>query len=181
MMTRNFHTPVFPYSSRDWFCVRTKPKQERVAAAQLARLAGVEVFAPRIRFRRNTKRGRVWFEEALFPGYIFARFNFEMQVRLVSSTYGVRGLVRFDGECATVPEDLIETLRAERIDDAPIVIEEPSVKVGDEAVVTDGALYGLQAVVTQVLSGGERVKILMDMMGTEIEAEIAASRLEAVA
>ncbi len=164
-----------------WLCVRTQPKREAVAAGQLKLLDGVEVFCPRIRFRRNTKRGKVWFEEAMFPGYVFARFDFFEKSRAVSSAVGVRGLVRFRGECATVPDLMIETLQAERFDDGPIVIEEPTVKVGDEALVTDGALMGLRAVITQVLSGGERVKVLMDMMGTAIEAEVATSSLEAVA
>ena len=167
--------------SNSWLCVRTQPKREHIATGQLELLDGVEVFCPRIRFRRNTKRGKVWFEEALFPGYIFARFDFVEKVRAVSAAYGVRGLVRFHGECATVPDLMIETLQAERFEDGPIMVEEPAVKVGDEAVVTDGALMGLRAVITQVLSGGERVKVLMDMMGTAIEAEVAASSLEAVA
>ena len=168
-------------STDDWVCVRTQPKREAIAAGQLKALEGVEVFCPRIRFRRKTKRGKVWFEEALFPGYLFARFDFKESVRAVSSAYGVRGLVRFHEAYATVPNAMVEILRAERVNEEPIVIEEPSVKVGDEAVVTDGALIGLHAVITQVLSGGDRVKILMDMMGTAIEAEIATEILEPVA
>ncbi|MBI9020402.1 MAG: hypothetical protein JEZ10_04010 [Verrucomicrobia bacterium] len=164
-----------------WRCVRTQPKREHIAAGQLERLEGVEVFAPRIRFKRRTPRGRVWFEESLFPGYIFARFDAFENLRMVSSAVGVRGLVRFAGECAVVPDFMIETLRTERFDEGPVVIEAPVVKVGDEAVVIGGALLGLRAVVTQVLSGGERIKILMDMMGTAIEAEVAANSLEVVA
>ncbi len=171
----------FSNSQFPWVCVRTQTRREPVAAGQLELLNGVEVFCPRIRFRRNTRRGKVWFEEAMFPGYIFVRFDFAEMVRAVSSAVGVRGLVRFRGECARVPDSMIEMLRAERFDEGPVVIEEPAVQVGDEAVVTDGALMGLRAVITQVLSGGERVKVLMDMMGTAIEAEIEAGSLEAVA
>lgn len=164
-----------------WICVRTQPKREHIAAGQLKLLEGVEVFCPRIRFRRKTKRGKVWFEEALFPGYLFARFDLTEMGRMVSAAYGVRGLVRFAGECARVPHAMVELLRAERVNEEPIVIEEPGVKVGDEAVMTEGALMGLHAVITQVLSGGERVKVLMDMMGTAIEAEVAADQLEPMA
>jgi len=163
-----------------WYCVRTQPKREAVAASQIA-ARGVEVFAPRIRFRRRTPRGRVWFEESLFPGYIFARFDFEM-FRAVSSAVGVRGLVRFAGECAVVPEAMIELLREEMASAKTIVIQdEPSVKVGDEAVVAEGSLMGLRAVITKVMPGGERVKILLDMMGTAIEAEVSLNTLEKVA
>jgi transcriptional antiterminator RfaH len=166
-------------SSFPWRCVKTQPKREHIAAGQLERLEGMEVFAPRIRFRRRTPRGKVWFEESLFPGYIFARFDLPMQ-RAVSSAVGVRGLVKFAGECAVVPNSMIEQLWTDSAE--PIVIpDEPDVKEGDEAVVAEGSLMGLKAVITRVMPGGERVKVLLDMMGTAVEAEVPVDTLEKVA
>ena len=162
-----------------WLCVRTQPKREHIAAGQLGRLAGVEVFCPRIRFQRNTKRGKVWFEEALFPGYLFARFDVLTMLRTVSGTYGVQGLVRFAGECAQVPDFVVDSLRSEA--SGIIVIREPALKPGDTAMMAEGAMRGLRAVVTQVLPGGERVKILMELMGTTVEAEVPIEALEPAA
>ncbi len=162
-----------------WYCVRTQTKREHIAAGQLERLAGIEVFCPRIRFQRNTKRGKVWFEEALFPGYLFARFDMSTMLRAVSSAYGVRGLVRFAGECAQVPDFVMSTLRSAA--DGVVVIKEPTLKTGDKAMISEGAMRGLRAVVTQVLPGGERVKILMDLMGTAVEAEVPMDALEPAA
>ncbi len=166
-------------SKSPWLCVRTQLKREHIAAGQLGRLAEVEVFCPRIRFQRNTKRGKVWFEEALFPGYLFARFDIPAMLRAVSGTYGVQGLVRFAGECAPVPDLVVDSLRRE----APgvIVIREPALKPGDTAMMAEGAMRGLRAVVTQVLPGGERVKILMELMGTSVEAEVPVEALEPAA
>lgn len=160
--------------------MRTQPKREHIAAGQLQRLEGVEVFCPRIRFQRRMPRGRVWFEEALFPGYLFARFDPSLMLRAVSSAYGVRGLVRFRGECARVPDFAVEMLRADMAD-GPVIIKDPALKPGDEAVVAGGALRGLRAVITQVLPGGERVKILMELMGTAVEAEVSVDALEKAA
>src|ERR1035437_7163225 len=56
-----------------WFCVRSQPKHEHIAAAHLKREPGIEVYLPRVRFKRATRRGPVWFTEALFPNYLFAR------------------------------------------------------------------------------------------------------------
>jgi transcriptional antiterminator RfaH len=159
-----------------WYCVRTQPKREHIAAGQLELLEGVEVFAPRIRFKRRTPRGKVWFEESLFPGYIFARFD-PLMLRAVSAAVGVRGLVKFAGVCAVVPASVVEMLRTDS--KAPIVIpDEPSVKEGDEAVVAEGSLMGLKAVITQVMPGGERVKVLLELMGTAVEAEVPVDTLE---
>lgn len=42
-----------------WFCVRARPKHEHIAAARL-REAGLEVFLPRLRFKKGSVRGPVW-------------------------------------------------------------------------------------------------------------------------
>jgi transcriptional antiterminator RfaH len=162
-----------------WLCVRTQPKREHIAARRLELLPDVEVFCPRIRFQRNTKRGKVWFEEALFPGYLFARFNISTMLRAVSGAYGVRGMVRFAGECAQIPDFVVDALRKEA--NGTVVIPQPALKAGDVAVMAEGAMRGLRAVVTQVLPGGERVKILMDLMGTAVEAEVPTEALEPAA
>ncbi len=164
-----------------WYCIRTQTKREHIAVGQLSRLESVEVFCPRIRFRRNTKRGKVWFEEALFPGYLFARFDFNTLFRAVSATVGVRGMVRFDGECAQIPDFVVEALRAEMANGPVILVKEPELKAGDRAVMADGAMRGLSALITQVLPGGERVKILLELMGTAVEAEVPIEALESAA
>jgi transcriptional antiterminator RfaH len=169
----------FPIPAAAWYCVRTQTKREHIAAGQLELLEGVEVFCPRIRFRRNTKRGKVWFDEALFPGYLFARFDFQKMFRAVSAAVGVRGLVRFAGECAQVPDYVIETLRTEK--DGTVVIPETGLKAGDRAVMTEGAMRGLPALITQILPGGERVRILMELMGTMAAAEVPIEALEPAA
>src|ERR1700748_1946643 len=76
-------------------CVKTQSKREHIAAAALRQNAEVEVFLPRIRFKKNTSRGPAWFTEALFPNYLFARFNFHTCLRYVHHARGVRGVVHF--------------------------------------------------------------------------------------
>ena len=66
-----------------WFCVRTQPKHEHIAAAGLQRRLNVNCFAPRLRYRKMTRRGAVWFVEAMFPGYLFAEFVYLEQRRRV--------------------------------------------------------------------------------------------------
>ena len=76
-----------------WFCIRSQPKYEHLAAAHLQREPGFEVYLPRIRFKRATRRGPVWFTEALFPNYLFARFDPAACLRRVCHARGVRGVV----------------------------------------------------------------------------------------
>jgi transcriptional antiterminator RfaH len=66
--------------------LRTLPKQEHIAAAQLRHQSSdVEVFLPRVRYRRTTRRGPAWVTEALFLNYLFARFDLVNSLRLVQA------------------------------------------------------------------------------------------------
>ena len=159
-----------------WYCVRTVTKSEHLAAGRLRRLEGVETFCPRIRFRRATRRGPVWFIEALFPSYLFARFDLTPLLKAVLYTPGVRGVVRFGERCAELPAATIAALRAE-MQEGDLRVVNPEIRTGDTATVIDGPLKGLEAVVTQVLPARDRVRILLDFLGRAMETEIVAAAL----
>src|ERR1035441_3647403 len=72
----------------NWFCLRTQSKHEHIAAVHLRKMDGVGVFLPRIRFQRNTRQGLAWVTEALFPGYLFARFDWHDSLRQVQAAHG---------------------------------------------------------------------------------------------
>src|SRR5579859_1328713 len=94
-----------------WFCVRTHPKHEHIAAAQLRREPDVEVFLPRIRYRRPTRCGPAWVTEALFRDYLFARFEPAAALRRVHHARAVSGVVRFGDHCPSIPDSIITDLQ----------------------------------------------------------------------
>jgi len=159
-----------------WYCVRTAAKSEHLAADRLRRLEGVETFCPRIRFRRPTRRGAVWFVEALFPGYLFARFDLASSLRYVIHTMGVRGVVRFGDRAAEMPETTMRALRDE-VGADELRVFDPDLRPGDHAAVIDGPLKGLEAVVRQVLPAGDRVRILLTFLGQPLETDVSRSSL----
>jgi transcriptional antiterminator RfaH len=159
-----------------WFCLRTQPKHEKIAAGLLRSRAGLEVFSPVVRFQRATLRGKKWFEEALFPCYIFARFAYQTQHRLVGSSMGVTKIVGFGGLPAVVDEDVIGELRHYVQDNETIEIV-PEIIPGDEVTVLDGPFRGLRAVVTRIMPAKERVAVLLDLLGTQREVEVTAARV----
>src|ERR1700741_2584738 len=154
-----------------WFCLRSQPKHEHIAAAHLRILQGVTVFCPRIRFKRVTRQGSVWVTEAMFPGYLFAHFGLAEMHRQVRYAHGVSGIVRFADRYPTIDEGALEQLRAHT---GHSEVKERSYKIsqGDDVRIVEGAFAGLEAVVVQVLPAKERVKILMDFLGRKIEAEV---------
>src|SRR6516164_5485976 len=74
-----------------WFCLRAQPKREHIAAACLRQMSEVEVFCPRVRLRKRTNRGLVWFVGSMFAGYLFSRFKYVTSHRQVSRVYCING------------------------------------------------------------------------------------------
>src|SRR2546426_15352 len=112
-------------ASPAWFPLRTQPRHEHIAAGHLKEQPGIEVYLPRIRFKRSTRRGPVWFTEALFPNYLFARFDLAGSMRLVRHIQGVRGIVHFGNQWPTIADTVIEELRATVGAEEVHVISEP--------------------------------------------------------
>src|SRR5258708_23101161 len=94
-----------------WYCLRSQPKHEHIAAAHVRILEGVTVFCPRIRFKRATRQGIVWVTEAMFPGYLFARFELAKIHLRVRYAHGVSGIVRFADRYPTIDEEALAQLR----------------------------------------------------------------------
>src|SRR5436309_12894864 len=107
-----------------WFCLKTQPKHEHIAAGTLRRQLEILCFSPRLRFRRATRRGAVWFVEAMFPGYLFAEFVYSRQHRQVEYSPGIQGLVRFGDQIATLDSNTIANLR-QTADEEEIVTYNP--------------------------------------------------------
>lgn len=159
-----------------WFCLKTQPKHEKLAAQFLRSKADLEVFCPMLRFQRATLTGKKWFEEALFPGYIFGKFPYLTHYRLVSAAMGVTKIVSFGGQPSVVPEEIIQGLREFARDNETVELA-PEIVPGDEVAVMGGPFKGLQAVVTRVMPSKQRVALLLEMLGTQREIEVTMDKV----
>jgi transcriptional antiterminator RfaH len=154
-----------------WYCARTKPKHEHIAAAGLARRLGLEVFLPRMRLERATRRGVVRVVEQLFHCYVFVRSPDAAGLDEVRYMSGVSGLVQFGQRVATVPDQVIDELRQCFDSGNPIWVEDP-LCAGAEVTVAGGSFLGSRGVVVRVLSAKQRVQILLDFLGRPTLAEV---------
>src|ERR1700737_1261288 len=85
-----------------WFCLKAQPKREHLAAIGIRRQLKIDCFSPRLRFRKMTQRGALWFVEAMFPGYLFAQFVYSEYHRWVAHSPGIRGIVHFGDRVAAL-------------------------------------------------------------------------------
>src|SRR5882724_3648289 len=128
-----------------WYCARTKPKHEHIAAANLQSQLGLEVFNPRLKIERVTRRGLVRRIEPLFPCYLFVKTlgSTMNEIRYVS---GVSTLVHFGQQIPTVPDLIIEELK-QCFQDEEFLSVQDHISPGAEVSVADGAFRGFQAIV----------------------------------
>lgn len=159
-----------------WFCLKVQSKREHIVAAGLRRQLSIPCLAPRLRFRRATKRGAVWFVEAMFPGYLFAELVYATSHRAVEYASGVQHIVRFGEQIATMPASAIAAINANAGEEEIVTIDS-EVAVGQAVHIVEGPLHGFEALVTQVLPARERVRVLLEFLGRTVETELSAPRV----
>jgi len=154
--------------SMGWYCIRSKPRMEMMAAATLQTLDDVEVFLPRT---IRPSKAKAFSAKALFPGYLFARFDPVNHIRNVHYARGVGYVVRRKEVPVHVPPQVMIELRLISPDG---ILEIPDLphRVGDKVKVIAGLFRGDEGTVTQLVPARERVKILFEILGRPTEVEI---------
>src|SRR5437660_12406028 len=99
-----------------WYVVQTQVNGE-VKAAQNLQRQGYEIYLPRYLKRRRHARKVDFTAKPLFPRYMFVAIDIATQRwRSIQSTCGVVRLVRNGDDPATVPEGVIQALKAREDD-----------------------------------------------------------------
>lgn len=160
-----------------WYCVQTLPHREEAAAAQLA-AQGFRVFLPRLmRTVRHARRLRTLRRPA-FPSYLFVALDLDRdRWRAVNGTRGVARLVMADDRPAPAPHGVVETL-LELVDVDGLARFDIGLREGQGVRVLSGPLAEAMGRMLRCESG-DRVRVLLDIMGGEICATLPRSALAA--
>jgi transcriptional antiterminator RfaH len=142
---------------RNWYAVKCKPRQERIASANLDR-AGIPVFFPQIKESKRIRQKLVLSAEPLFPGYLFARFDVRSEYRTVQYARGVHGIVSFGISPAVVDEDLILAIQ-ERLHNSPSSASPFS--TGQVVKIQSGPLHGMEAIFERQIPPYQRAVLLL--------------------
>ena len=163
-----------------WYAVQTKPTKEHSVEAALEQ-AGVEVYCPRIRRPNRDRSPRTLHEIALFPGYLFARFDFDREYPRLRWT---RGLVRVVMSGATplaiTPETLAAVRQIEK-EEARGVVRVARWKSGTRVRVVQGPFSGLEGRIATIHKSGERVRVLLELFRRQSALECDAHLLQPLA
>ena len=156
-----------------WFVIQTRFQKETTANDNLLK-QNIPTLYPREEYidsrRRLTYR-------PYFQRYLFAQFPL-LSLSQVRSTRGVSRVVEFiPGNPLMVEDWIIEEIAARMNDDGVVVPETPIIKSGyqpDEVVmVTYGPLAGIAGLFKRDAENGERVYLLLNMLGRQFEQPFA--------
>ncbi len=160
-----------------WFVAQIKPNGYTKAKHNLER-QGYKTFMPLLEriVSHACKKKRVM--RLLFPGYIFISFDVRRtQWRSINNTFGVSSLIMARMNTpARVPDDLMVALLAS-CDISGHILPPERFNAGDKVRIINGVFEGTLAEV-QHASEGERVRLLLDIMGRSVSTDCAQGELE---
>lgn len=159
-----------------WYCLRSQPKRERIAASQLRLLPEVEVFLPLVKYTTNSKKGKHTAIEAMFPNYLFARFH-PVKQRAVGYAKGVSYIIKCGEALQVVDSHIISELRSVTVEDYLELKPEPF-RIGDNVTIIRGIFSDSTATITQLKPAAERVVVLMEILGRPMEIELPSDTLK---
>ena len=145
-------------SMRNWYLIKTKPRQENVAIKNLENQE-YSTYCPTVKIKNNNV--------VLFPGYIFIHLDKKQENwSPIRSTIGVLNFVRFGLNYAQVPDTVIEFLKANQLVNKEKLINLNKFKSGEKVQIIDGVFKNCVAIFKSSKSE-ERVILLMNLLGQQ--------------
>lgn len=160
-----------------WFALYTCANHEKRVAAQLE-VRRVEHFLPLYRSRRTWKDRRVFLDLPLFPGYVFARFEWPERERILQAR-GVVRVVGSKGRPSPLAKSDVEALRA-AIDRALRLEPHPYLVAGARVRILQGPLAGMTGILVRKKNSC-RVVLSVDLIARSVSLEVDAADIQRIA
>jgi transcription elongation factor/antiterminator RfaH len=160
-----------------WYVLHSKPHKEGELNAYL-QSTGIETYYPTVHVNPVNPRSRKI--RPYFPRYLFVYVRLaEVGLSFFRWAPGATRLVEFGGIPAKVPEGVIHQLKRhlETVESTGGLALD-GLKPGDPVRIIEGPLAGYEAIFNLRLSGGQRVQVLLEMLGRQVHAQIDANAIE---
>ena len=163
-----------------WCVVHARPHQERRAETNLVR-QGFRVWLPEMERSRRHARRIETVRGALFPGYLFVELDIERAAwRAINGTFGVRRILTEGAHPQALPREFVAALRGAVGDDGLSTAAPADLRPGDAVTIAAGPFAECAAVVLR-LAPGERVEVLLDVLGGRVPARLPRRAVVAAA
>jgi transcription elongation factor/antiterminator RfaH len=163
-----------PVGGERWFLAQTRAKSELKAEAHL-HAQGFRTYFPQVRKTIRHARQLRTIRAPLFPGYVFLILNLERDRWLsVRSTVGVSSLVMCDSRPLPVPTGIVEALIAQS--SFNLARLDAGLVEGQAVRILSGPFADLVGKLER-LNGSGRVRVLLELMGTNVPVALDRSVL----
>ena len=162
-----------------WFVIHTKPRDEHRVKKHFEGM-NIEALLPLCENFQYSHGRMSRVISPLFPNYLFARLNLQSHYYKVKWTRGVNRILGVGNDPTPVSETLIQMLK-DRIGDDDTVKLLEDLQEGDLVQITSGPLKDFIGVFQRRVSSGERVRILLNLIGAEVPVQISRSQIKKAA
>ncbi|MDP7549383.1 MAG: transcription termination/antitermination NusG family protein [Alphaproteobacteria bacterium] len=163
-----------------WYAVHTQTRLEMWARSNLWE-RGFEVYLPLYHRQRRHARKTDWVSAPLFPRYLFVAAEPQTgNQRAINSAPGVAGLVAFGERPGLISNNVIQAIR-DREDAAGHVqlVDQNTLVPGEQVRLQSGAMADHIGLFER-RGDGERVVILLQLLGREVRVKVPASTIARV-
>jgi len=151
------------WQKTSWFAIQTKPHQENVVAARVAKL-DLEVFLPRTREGQSVCSAAQMTTKPLFACYFFTRFCPLATIEAVRYTHGVLRVVSSGQFPIPVDDEVVREIQDRLEEDGMIRINPRGFRPGDRVSIQSGPFEGMMARVERESDDRKRVAILLETL-----------------
>lgn len=159
-----------------WYAVRVRSNFERVTAESL-RSKGYTEFCPFYRSKRRWSDRTKTIEQALFPGYVFCRFDPDRRLPILQ-TPGVVSVVGFGNQFVPVDEAEIDAIQHAAHSGAE-VSPWPYLRAGQRVRIRGGALHGLEGLLLE-FKNEVRLVVSVTLLQRSVAVEIDRAEVEPI-
>ena len=173
-----YHANDVSIDTWPWYAVHCQHSKEWQAAAALESLLGLAVYLPEVRRRF---RGKIQ-HAPFFPGYLFARADLLIVApSRINAIPGVLRLLAFDNQPRSIPEEVVDHIYTQVCDiNAHGGLVAHQFLPGDTVRLRTGPFRGLEAAFLGPMKPSERVRVLIDFLGSLREADVSVDDLERI-
>ena len=130
-----------------WIAVYTKSRHEKVVIQELEN-KNIEAYCPIFKERRQWSDRKRWVEFPLFRSYVFAKIELKNSLYVLQAM-GVHHIIKFQGNISIIPNEIIQNIKS-MIDGGFTVEQAEYFLKGDEVIVVDGPLKGMDGIVVKI-------------------------------
>lgn len=160
-----------------WFAVQVRSRGEALVESQLQGRA-YETFLPTYLECRNYSDRIRKVDVALFPGYLFCRFDPQRRAPILA-TPGVQRIVSFSGQLTPVDEAELDSVR-KVVGGSGSARPWPYLNIGDRVRVEVGAFSGVEGILLTD-KGADRLVISVTLLQRSVAVEIDRAWIRSLA